>query len=66
VLAVDLLTDNIPDIKAGPSSNIQREQKKKSILMIDELIKWLSKPEIKITKKLDQNLYLKQTKNGLI
>ncbi|CAG8646728.1 10697_t:CDS:1, partial [Diversispora eburnea] len=50
--APDLLTDDIPDIKAGPSSKIQGEQKKKSILTIDELIKWVSKPEIKNNKKI--------------
>ncbi|CAJ0643582.1 12691_t:CDS:10 [Entrophospora sp. SA101] len=38
--------------KAGSSSNTQEEQKKKSILTIDELIKWLSKPEIKNNKKI--------------
>ncbi|CAG8805065.1 28392_t:CDS:1, partial [Racocetra persica] len=36
----------------GPSSIIQGEQKKKSILTIDELLKWLSKPEIKNNKKI--------------
>ncbi|CAG8638972.1 11939_t:CDS:1, partial [Diversispora eburnea] len=49
VPAVDLLTD---DIKVGPSSIIQGEQKKKSILTIDELMKWLSKPGIKNNKKI--------------
>ncbi|CAG8637766.1 6932_t:CDS:1, partial [Diversispora eburnea] len=52
VPAVDLLTDDIPDIKAKPSSNIQGEQKKKSILTIDELIKCVSKPGIKNNKKI--------------
>ncbi|CAG8791394.1 24517_t:CDS:2, partial [Racocetra persica] len=37
---------------AGSSSNTQEEQKKKLILMIDELIKWLSKPKIKNNKKI--------------
>ncbi|CAG8458687.1 9700_t:CDS:2 [Acaulospora morrowiae] len=53
--AVDLLTDDIPNIKAGPSSIIQGEQKKKSVLMIDELIKWLTKPGIKNNKKIRSN-----------
>ncbi|CAG8627134.1 1522_t:CDS:2, partial [Diversispora eburnea] len=52
VSAVDLLTEDIPDIKVEPSSNNQGEQKKKSILTIDEIIKWLSKPEIKNNKKI--------------
>ncbi|CAJ0626785.1 3504_t:CDS:1 [Entrophospora sp. SA101] len=51
-LAVDLLTDDVPNTEAGSSSNTQEEQKKKSILTIDELIKWLSKPEIKNNKKI--------------
>ncbi|CAG8666260.1 4083_t:CDS:2, partial [Ambispora gerdemannii] len=50
--AVDLLTNDIPDIGSGSSSNTQEEQKKESILTIDELIKWLSKPEIKNNKKI--------------
>ncbi|CAJ0643580.1 12690_t:CDS:2 [Entrophospora sp. SA101] len=50
--AVDLLTDDVPNTEAGSSSNTQEEQKKKSILTIDELIKWLSKPEIKNNKKI--------------
>ncbi|CAG8510369.1 7582_t:CDS:2, partial [Paraglomus brasilianum] len=50
--AVNLLTDGIPNTEAGSSSNTQGEQKKKSILTIDELIKWLSKPEIKNNKKI--------------
>ncbi|CAJ0643583.1 12692_t:CDS:2 [Entrophospora sp. SA101] len=37
--AVDLLTDDVPNTEAGSSSNTQEEQKKKSILTIDELIK---------------------------
>ncbi|CAG8826239.1 27512_t:CDS:1, partial [Racocetra persica] len=36
----------------GPSSIIQEEQKKKSILTIDELLKWILKPEIKNNKKI--------------
>ncbi|CAG8619080.1 6514_t:CDS:2, partial [Diversispora eburnea] len=52
VPAVDLLTDDISNIGAEPSSNTQGEQKKKSILTIDEIIKWLSKPEIKNNKKI--------------
>ncbi|CAG8494518.1 842_t:CDS:1 [Funneliformis mosseae] len=66
VLVVDLLTDDISDIKAEPSSNTQKEQKKKSILTIDELIKWLSKSGIKNNKKLDQSPYPKQMRNGMI
>ncbi|CAG8688586.1 4085_t:CDS:1, partial [Ambispora leptoticha] len=50
--AVDPLTDDVPNTEAGSSSNTQEEQKKKSILTINELIKWLSKPEIKNNKKI--------------
>src|SRR6185369_12278240 len=50
--APDLLTDDISNIGAEPSSITQGEQKKKSILTIDELIKWLSKLEIKNNKKI--------------
>ncbi|KAF0347919.1 hypothetical protein F8M41_015694 [Gigaspora margarita] len=48
--AVDLLTSDIPDIEVPTSNNI--EQKKSPLLTIDELIKWLSKPEIKNNKKI--------------
>ncbi|CAG8831886.1 21595_t:CDS:2, partial [Gigaspora margarita] len=48
--AVDLLTSDIPDIEVPTSNNI--EQKKSLLLTIDELIKWLSKPEIKNNKKI--------------
>ncbi|CAG8628717.1 23401_t:CDS:10 [Gigaspora margarita] len=52
VLVVDLLIGNILDIKAESSSNTNIKQKKNQFLMIDELIKWLSKPEIKNNKKI--------------
>ncbi|CAG8848195.1 2567_t:CDS:2, partial [Racocetra persica] len=42
-----------------PSSIIQEEQKKKSILTIDELLKWLSKPGIKNNKKIRSKPILK-------
>ncbi|CAG8835930.1 7730_t:CDS:2, partial [Gigaspora margarita] len=45
VPVVDLLTGNIPNIKAKSSSNANRDQKKNQFLMIDKLIKWLSKPQ---------------------
>ncbi|KAF0413853.1 hypothetical protein F8M41_007716 [Gigaspora margarita] len=48
VLVVDFLTSNIPDSKI--QSN--REQKGKTFLTIDELIKWLTKPGIKNNKKI--------------
>ncbi|CAG8794056.1 21405_t:CDS:1, partial [Gigaspora margarita] len=56
VPAVDLLTDNIPEVEPeagpGPRTQIHRDQKKNQFLTIDELIKWLSKPEIKNNKKI--------------
>ncbi|CAG8815150.1 7697_t:CDS:2 [Gigaspora margarita] len=52
VLVVDLLTDDILDIKAESSFNTNIKQKKNQFLTIDELIKWLSKPEIKNNKKI--------------
>ncbi|CAG8842539.1 18478_t:CDS:1, partial [Gigaspora margarita] len=52
ILVVNLLTGDIPDIKAESSSNANIEQKKNQFSTINELIKWLSKPEIKNNKKI--------------
>ncbi|CAG8849388.1 8539_t:CDS:2, partial [Gigaspora margarita] len=52
VPVVDLLPGDIPDIKAESSSNANIEQKKNQFLMIDGLIKWLTKLEIKSNKKI--------------
>ncbi|CAG8783834.1 3854_t:CDS:1, partial [Racocetra fulgida] len=66
VPAVDLLTGDIPEADPeagpGPRTQIHREQKKKLVLTINELIKWLSKPEIKNNKKIRSKLVPKTDK----
>ncbi|CAG8497133.1 15973_t:CDS:2 [Cetraspora pellucida] len=66
VPAVDLLTNDIPEADPeagpGPRTQIHREQKKKLVLTINELIKWLSKPEIKNNKKIKSKLVPKTDK----
>ncbi|CAG8857132.1 37428_t:CDS:2, partial [Gigaspora margarita] len=63
---VDLLTGDIPEVNPeagpGPRTQIHRDQKKKLVLTIDELIKWLSKPEIKNNKKIRSKLVPKTDK----
>ncbi|CAG8727339.1 32042_t:CDS:2, partial [Racocetra persica] len=51
-----------PEAGPGPRTQIHREQKKKLVLTINELIKWLSKPEIKNNKKIRSKLVSKTDK----
>ncbi|CAG8562183.1 9959_t:CDS:2, partial [Acaulospora morrowiae] len=51
-LAVDLLTGDIPNTEAESAPNTYIDQKKSPFLTIDEIIKWVSKPEIKNNKKI--------------
>ncbi|CAG8672787.1 3261_t:CDS:2, partial [Racocetra persica] len=51
-----------PEAGPGPRTQIHREQKKKLVLTINELIKWLSKPEIKNNKKIRSKLVPKTDK----
>ncbi|CAG8683297.1 3496_t:CDS:1 [Acaulospora morrowiae] len=65
---VDLLTEDflIIDHETGSGSSTQayRKEKKKPFLTIDELIKWLTKPEIKNNKKIRSKLISKTDEKG--